>query len=515
MTTGAREPKQARSLKRLGLLCGLLLLPLLVPSVVKGQTLVQDYTPPYEVADKDLSTIYGRYEIYEADKYRGSVSTTAAEAQAWVGQELIVTATLFKYPSGLRIENPVYKTWFYPHQPSGNVPGRGERWSSFYLGFQGQAPGNDFIGDEIIEVYKPGGTVPDGPWQYLEVIGTNELWVGFDGWYYKARKTTQPVVTPGHADYCRDFGPCSAGQGDCDSDSECQSGLTCQTSGAAPHLCTVPVTLHGYVDVISRLHGPLTLYGWAYNAAASSTSIPVEIYVDGPRGTGTLAATVTADQPRPDVNTVHNITGDHGFEWLIPAQYQSGTHTFYVYALDQTPTPTVRTQLSPASITLRAPGHNDYCQAHGPCVTGQGDCDGDVECQSGLVCVDDVGANYGWSSITDVCEAAVSVGHNDYCRDQGPCSAGQGDCDSDSECASGLTCVHDVGAKYGWSSITDVCEVAVSVGHNDYCRDQGPCSAGQGDCDSDSECASGLTCVHDVGAKYGFSAITDVCEAPS
>ena len=79
-------------------------------------------------------------------------------------------------------------------------------------------------GDEIIEVYKPGG---GGPWKYLEIIGTNELWVGFDGWYYKARKTTRPVLSAGHADYCQVMGPCSAGQGDCDSDSECQSELTC------------------------------------------------------------------------------------------------------------------------------------------------------------------------------------------------------------------------------------------------------------------------------------------------
>ena len=374
---------------------------LLGPRMVGGQTLVEEYTPPYEVADKDLSTIYGRYEIYEVDKYRGSVGTTAAEAQAWVGQEVVVTATLF-LALGDRIENPVYKTWFYPYQPQGNVPGRGERWSSFYVEGGGQA-----AGDEIIQVYKP-GAVSNSFWQHIEIIGTDELWTSHDGWYYKARKTTRPVLTPGHADYCRDMGPCSVGQGDCDTDSECASGLTCQTSGTAPHLCADPVTLHGSVEVISRLHGPLTLYGWAYNAAAPSESIPVEIYVDGPHGTGTLAATITANQPRPEVNSTHNITGDHGFEWPIPSQYQSGAHQFYVYALDQSPTPTVRTQLTLSPIPLRAPGHNDYCQDHGPCVASQGDCDGSSECASGLTCVNDVGTDYGWSSITDVCEAPPS-----------------------------------------------------------------------------------------------------------
>ncbi len=215
-------------LRRLGIVLPLLLL--LVAGQVFGQRRVQEYTPPYEVTDKDLNPLYGRYEIYEVDRYRGSYGTTAAEAQSWVGQELIVTATLFKYPKS-RIENPRYSAWFYPLQPRYNVPKRAHRWSSHYYGFQGQAPGHAFYGDEVIKVYKPGG---GGPWRYLEPIGTDELWTRHDGWYYKARKTTRPVLSAGHDDYCQVMGPCSAGQGDCDSDSECQSELTCvEDVGAA------------------------------------------------------------------------------------------------------------------------------------------------------------------------------------------------------------------------------------------------------------------------------------------
>ena len=201
------------------LLCAVLLLLVAGQAVGQTRTRVQEYTPPYEVTDKDLNPLYGRYEIYEAVEYRGSITNTADEGQAWVGQELIVTASLFRHPSGLRIENPTYTVWYYPFQPEGNVPSRSERWSSFYLGYQGDA-----TGDEIIKVYKPGDS---GPWLYVEIIGTNELWMGFSGWYYKARKTTRPVLSPGHDDYCQVMGPCSAGQGDCDSDAECQSELTC------------------------------------------------------------------------------------------------------------------------------------------------------------------------------------------------------------------------------------------------------------------------------------------------
>ena len=206
-------------LKRLGIV--LLLLLLLVAERAVGYEPVQEYTPPYEVTDKDLNPIYGRYEIYEAVEYRGSGDNRADEGQARVGQELIVIATLFR-ALGDRIENPTYMVWYYPNQPEGNVTPRWERWSSSYFGYQEQA-----YGDEVIEVYKPGDAVLDAPWLYLEIIGTNELWVGFSGWYYKARKTDRPVLSAGHDDYCQVMGPCGAGQGDCDSDSECQSELTC------------------------------------------------------------------------------------------------------------------------------------------------------------------------------------------------------------------------------------------------------------------------------------------------
>jgi hypothetical protein len=109
----------------------------------------------------------------------------------------------------------------------------------------------------------------------------------------------------------------------------------------------------------------------------------------------------------------------------------------------------------------------------------------------------------------------------DWCRDNGPCSEGQGDCDSDAECQSGLICAQNVGAKYGWPENRDVCEWPSGSGsYNgfetgpDWCRDNGPCPAGQGDCDSDAECQSGLICAQNVGAKYGWPENRDVCEYP-
>ena len=299
--------------------------------------------------------------------------------------------------------------------------------------------------------------------------------------------------------------------------------------------------LRGYVDVISRLHGSLTLYGWAYNTAASTTSIPVEIYVGGARGTGTLVATLTANQSRPDVNQAYQITGNHGFEWPIPTTYQTGTHQFSVYALDQSPTPTVRTHLNPTSITLLAPGHADYCKNHGPCIAGHGDCDPATpsQCQSGLICATDVGANYGWSAITDVCEAPQPVvttrtetiyrrATTTPARPTSSASSRPAGWSTTKPSATTTQAVYrstrTVTLHDGTPHSATVWSVPVEVtaklppptlqpGHADYCKNHGPCRAGQGDCDTNSECQSGLRCAHDVGSHYGWSAITDVCEA--
>lgn len=147
---------------------------------------------------------------------------------------------------------------------------------------------------------------------------------------------------------------------------------------------TTPPTLRGEVDGVSRLQsGPLTLYGWAYDTVAPTATIPVEIYVGGAQGTGTLAATVTADQPQADVNAVLGIRGGHGFTWPVPAQYQSSAQEFYMYAVDQTPNPTVRRQLSNSPLTLLAPGAEGYCAQHGPCEANQGGCTGNETRWSG------------------------------------------------------------------------------------------------------------------------------------
>jgi hypothetical protein len=83
---------------------------------------------------------------------------------------------------------------------------------------------------------------------------------------------------------------------------------------------------------------------------------------------------------------------------------------------------------------------------------------GDIEGGRNMVVPSSAGYNFSpmftWVGVPP----ADKYSGDDYCRDNGPCSEGEGDCDGDSECESGLICAQDVGADYGWGPLTDVCE---------------------------------------------------------
>lgn len=165
-------------------------------------------------------------------------------------------------------------------------------------------------------------------------------------------------------------------------------------------------------------------------------------------------------------------------------------------------------------------GDGDFCgpAAADQCAAGEGDCDSNTDCQAGLVCVWDVGATYGFSPTTDVCgqPAAPVNGDANFCSVAAPCASGQGDCDSNAECQAGLHCVYDVGANYGFSPDTDVCETGGGMENGDphFCSASYRCSVGEGDCDSNSQCASGLVCGNNNGAQFGMTSETDVCVPP-
>ncbi len=100
----------------------------------------------------------------------------------------------------------------------------------------------------------------------------------------------------------------------------------------------------------------VTLYGWSYDPDDSASSNSVQIYVGGPKGSGTPLGTVSANLSRPDVDSYFSITGNHGFEFGVPSSLTDGlAHTYYVYGVDLSD-PNLTTQIGNAlSLTVASP----------------------------------------------------------------------------------------------------------------------------------------------------------------
>jgi hypothetical protein len=212
-----------------------------------------------------------------------------------------------------------------------------------------------------------------------------------------------------------------------------------------------------------------------------------------------------------------------------------------------------------------ANGQYDYCDGLLLCAQGEGDCDGDLQCDLGLACIDDLGDNFGLAWTTDVCapshcgdgslngdETAIDFGGScgstcggtpgtiGYCRPGCECAEGGGDCSTDADCQAGLVCGNNNGAQFGLHWTYDVCvqatcsdgvqngdETGIDFGgscggacsgqngdQEGFCTPGCPCGQGEGDCDSDAECEAGLACILNQGGDWGMDPLHDVCLQP-
>ncbi len=130
-----------------------------------------------------------------------------------------------------------------------------------------------------------------------------------------------------------------------------------------------------------------------------------------------------------------------------------------------------------------------------PCAIGEGDCDFDSQCEAGLVCERTAGGRFGLPPNTDVCV------------------------DPADDCTNGVWDVNECGVDCGGTSSCGMCidmletkNCDAAPGDPSFCRNPNfPCLSGEGDCDDDSQCAVGLTCLRGVGVAFGFTSAIDVC----
>lgn len=85
------------------------------------------------------------------------------------------------------------------------------------------------------------------------------------------------------------------------------------------------------IGTLDTIDGSGVVAGWAFDEDVPEASISVHFYIEG----NVFIGDAIANGSRPDVNLVHNVTGDHGFVWKMPSQYRDGiAHELFVYAIN-------------------------------------------------------------------------------------------------------------------------------------------------------------------------------------
>lgn len=117
------------------------------------------------------------------------------------------------------------------------------------------------------------------------------------------------------------------------------------TSSSAPLGQITVTTVRGQVQ------------GWAVDIGAQASSVVVNFYIDGPKGTGTLIGSATANLTNPP----SGFSGKHGFLYQIPSQYLNGSsRTLYTDAPSLSGGSSTALKESPYSFQLYTPKASNY-----------------------------------------------------------------------------------------------------------------------------------------------------------
>ncbi|MCB9546650.1 MAG: DUF1588 domain-containing protein [Myxococcales bacterium] len=109
----------------------------------------------------------------------------------------------------------------------------------------------------------------------------------------------------------------------------------------------------GFFDTVSA-NGQAN--GWALDRDALDRTLEIHLYLDGPAfGGGTFVGSTRTGNPRPDVNQVIMVPGDHGWRLALPAELFDGQeHRLWAYAFNAGHPGAFLLNRSPLSFTLEA-----------------------------------------------------------------------------------------------------------------------------------------------------------------
>lgn len=282
---------------------------------------------------------------------------------------------------------------------------------------------------------------------------------------------------------------CGDGEGDCNSDDECEGGLVCtQRSADDPATNGYYFSNSDEVNNVDR--------AWDYCEKKQLEMKGADECNPGSDGIGDCADGVG------DCDSDEGCAGN-----LVCHQREAGDAPPEWYKFDDTTTEYVFE-------------HGDGCGSDGKdlCPSGHGDCDNDDDCEDGLTCVerdgkDEASAGYLfqdsidgtalWAAGYDYCETTPDqeVGY-DYCIKQplitivGTFSLGEGD-------------VEDADGNIVDTSIGDWCSPRVADSDGEWISGK-PCGPGYGDCDHDEDCTTGSFCLQrdkgdDAPGGYQFA----------
>ncbi|GAA1702911.1 CHAP domain-containing protein [Dietzia cercidiphylli] len=90
----------------------------------------------------------------------------------------------------------------------------------------------------------------------------------------------------------------------------------------------------GHFDSVAVAEpGRIAVRGWAFDRDDAARSLAVHVYIGGQAGApGVEGHEIRADKSRPDVNSTHNISGNHGFDSFINSR-KVGSQQVCAYAI--------------------------------------------------------------------------------------------------------------------------------------------------------------------------------------